>query len=93
MTSLHSYLLTHTYFSAVVCFGLQFIHGNQSLKKAAFQQAHWCLSVKACLRIGQDQFKGNGEASHVDRKGPTGTPAGMEANDLKQTIENMISVF
>lgn len=71
-----------THFRAVVCFGFQFAHGNQSFQEAAFQKAHRSLAVKTSVRIGQDQFEGNGEARHVHGEGPAGTPAGVEADHL-----------
>ena len=71
-----------SYLRAVVRFGLQFIHGNQSLKKAAFKEAHWCLSIETSLWIGQDQFEGHSKSGHVHGEGATGTPAGVEANHL-----------
>lgn len=83
--SIHSYEENpHSYFGTVVRFGLQFIHGYQSLKKAALQEAHWCLPVKTSLRIGQHQSKGNGETCHVHWEGATGAPASVEANDLQE---------
>lgn len=75
---------TNSYFGTVVRFGLQFIHGCQSLKKAALQEAHWCLPVKTSLWIGQHQSKGNGETCHVHWEGPTGAPASVEANHLQE---------
>lgn len=74
--------LKSTHFRAVVCFRFQFIHGNQSFQKAAFQKAHRSLAIKTSVRIGQDEFEGNGEAGHVHREGPSGTPAGVEADHL-----------
>lgn len=78
--------MSNSYFRTVVRFGLQFVHGNQSLKEAAFQEAHWCISIKTSLWIGQDQFEGHSEAGHVHREGATGTPAGMEANHLRRNM-------
>lgn len=74
--------LKTTHFRAVVRFRFQFIHSNQSFKEAAFQKAHGSLAVEASVRIGQDEFEGNGEAGHVHREGPAGAPAGVEANHL-----------
>lgn len=71
-----------THFRAVVCFGFQFAHGDQSFQEAAFQKAHRSLAVETSVRIGQDQFEGNGEARHVHGEGPAGTPAGVEADHL-----------
>lgn len=70
------------YFWAVVCFRFQFIHGNQSFQEAAFQKAHRSRAIETSVRIGQDEFERNGEASHVHGEGPTGTPAGVEAHHL-----------
>lgn len=74
--------LKTTHFRAVVCFGLQFIHGNQSFKEAAFQKAHRSLAIKTGVRIGQDDFEGNGEAGHVHREGTTGAPASVKSDHL-----------
>lgn len=76
-----------SYFCAVVCFGLQLIHCDQTFEEAAFQETHGCFSVKASIWIGQDQFKGHGKASHVHWEGPTGPPAGVEANHLKGSMK------
>lgn len=84
---------THSYFRAVVRFGLQFVHGNQSLKEAALQEAHWRVSVKTGLWIGQDQFEGHSEAGHVHREGTTGTPAGVEAHHLRGITRNTNTMF
>lgn len=76
-------LCSVSYLSAVVCFGLQLVHCDQTLKQAAFQETHGCFSIKASIRIGQDQLKGHSEAGHVHRKRTIGPPAGVEANHLK----------
>lgn len=75
-----------THFRAVVCFGFQFAHGHQSFQQAAFQEAHRSLAVETSVRIGQDQFEGNGEARHVHGEGPAGTPAGVEADHLGRNV-------
>lgn len=74
--------LKTTHFRAVVCFRLQFVHGNQSFKEAALQKAHRSLAIKTRVRIGQDEFEGDGKAGHVHREGPTGAPAGVKADHL-----------